>query len=67
MIDVYHIFKLGVTAGKVLKASKGAYNAGVIFKSVLKPMAVIGVSGFTDAAIDEYGDRLLKKLTEEAK
>lgn len=53
MVDFYHLFKLGVSAGKVLKASKGAYNAGMILKSVWKPMAVMGLSGVADAAIDE--------------
>ena len=66
MIDIYHLFKLGVSAGKVLKATKGAYETAVIFKNVAKPLAVLGVSGFADAAIDEYSDKLIKKLTEEA-
>ena len=53
MVDFYNLFKLGAAAGKILKASKGTYTAGLIFKNVWKPLAVMGVSGAADAAIEE--------------
>ena len=65
MVDVYHLFKLGVTAAKVLKASNGIRNAAVIFKSVRKPLAVMGAMGILDGAMDEAGDILVEKVIEE--
>ena len=64
MVDVYHLFKLGVTAAKVLKASNGARNAVVIFKSVWKPMATMGVMGFADAAMEEAADKIIEEITD---
>ena len=65
MVDVYHLFKLGTTAARVLKASNGVHNAVVIFKSVWKPMATMGAMGVLDGAIDEASDILVQKVIEE--
>lgn len=65
MVDVYHLFKLGTTAARVLKASNGARNAVVIFKSIRKPLAVMGAMGVLDGAMDEAGDILVNKIIEE--
>ena len=64
MVDVYHLFKLGTSAAKILKASKGAYDATVIFKNVWKPMVTMGVMGFVDAATEEATDKIIKELTD---
>ena len=58
MVDIFNLYKLGITAGKVLKASKGVYDAGVIFKTVRKPLVVLGISGFMDGAVEEALDKL---------
>lgn len=65
MVDVYHLFKLGTTAARVLKVSDGARNAVVIFKSIWKPMATMGVMGVLDGAMDEASDILVRKVIEE--
>lgn len=65
MVDVYHLFKLGTTAARILKASKGARNAAVIFKNIVKPMAVMGAMGVLDGAMDEASDVLINKVLEE--
>lgn len=65
MVDVYHLFKLGITAARVLKASNGAHNAVVMFKSIRKPLAVMGAMGVLDGAMDEAGDILVNKIIEE--
>ncbi len=64
MIDVYHVFKLGVTAGQIIKASKGISNAGLIFKHIAKPMIVLSVSGVADAACDDAVEIIVKKIEE---
>lgn len=64
MVDVYHLFKLGTSAARVLKATNGARNAALIFKNLCKPMAVMGVSGMADAAIEEAMDGVVKALEE---
>ena len=64
MIDVYHVFKLGVTAGEIIKASKGISNVGLIFKHVAKPMIVLGISGAADAACDDAVELIVKKIEE---
>ena len=64
MIDVYHLFKLGTATLRVVKASKGSYNAMLIFKNVWKPLAVMGISGMADAACEEASELIIKTLEE---
>ena len=64
MVDVYHLFKLGVTAGKIIKTSKSISNVGLIFKHVAKPMIVLGISGAADAACDEAAELIINKIKE---
>lgn len=64
MVDIYHLFKLGTTAAKVIKASNGIYDVAVIFKGVWKPMVTMGVMGIADAAIEEATDKLIKEITD---
>lgn len=67
MVDVYHLVKLCTTTAKVLKASKGAYDMALIFKTVKKPLAMMGALGVADAAMEETVDKFFDKLTEENK
>jgi len=64
MVDVYHLFKLGEASYKIIRASKGAYNAGIIFKSIWKPMTAMGVCGFIDGACEDAADKIIKTLEE---
>ena len=67
MVDIFHLVKLCTTTAKVLKASKGTYDAMLIFKTVRKPLAMMGVLGVADAAVEEVTDKFIEKLTEENK
>lgn len=67
MVDIYHLVKLCTTTAKVLKASKGAYDAALIFKTVKKPLMVMGAVGVADAAMEEAVDKVFDKLIEENK
>ena len=60
MVDIVSLYRVGIAAGKVLKASKGVYDAGVIFKSVRKPLVLMGLSGFMDGAVEEVLDKFEK-------
>ena len=64
MVDVYHLFKLGTTAGKIIKATGGIASIQVIFKNVAKPMIVMGLSGVADAACEDAADLIIEKLKE---
>ena len=64
MVDFYHLFKLGAAAGTILKTSKGAYNAGLIFKTIWKPMATMGAMGLADAAMEEGVSKATKYIIE---
>ena len=65
MVDVYHLFKLGTTALRVIKASKGAYTAATVLKGVWKPVAVMGACGVIDGACEEFVDKAIEKIVEE--
>lgn len=65
MVDLFQLFKLGTNAAKVMKATKHVYDAKVIFDSVRKPLMLLGVGGFVDAASEEYIAKLQLKLTQE--
>lgn len=65
MVDLFQLFKLGTNAAKVMKATKHVYDAKVIFDSVKKPLILLGVGGFVDAASEEYITKLQLKLTQE--
>lgn len=67
MVDIFHLIKLCTTTAKVLKASKGAYDAMLIFKTVRKPLAIMGVLGMADGAVEEVADKFIEKLIEENK
>ena len=67
MVDVYHLFKLGTTALRVVKASKGAYDVAVIFKTIWKPMAAMGACGIIDGACEDLADIAIEKIVEEKK
>lgn len=67
MVDIYHLVKLCTTTAKVLKASKGTYDAVLIFKTVRKPLAMMGALGVADAAMEETVDKFFDKLAEENK
>lgn len=63
MVDVYHLTKLCINTAKVLKASHGAYNAVVIFKSTWKSIVGLGVGGMIDSACEELVDKLIEEKT----
>ena len=65
MVDVFQLFKLGTNAAKVMKATKHVYDAKVIFDTVKKPLVLLGVGGFVDAASEEYIGKLQLKLAQE--
>lgn len=65
MVDVYHLYKICISTAKVLKASKGAYSAAMIFRHVRKPLATMGALGFIDGAVEDAFDKLLKEITKE--
>lgn len=67
MVDVYHLFKLGTATARLLKASKGTYNAVVIFKNLWKPMAVMGAMGVVDGACEEITDKAVEIIIKESK
>ena len=67
MVDVYHLFKLGATTYKFVRASKGAYNAAVILKSVWKPMAVMGACGIIDGACEDIAEKAIETIVKENK
>ena len=64
MVDIYHLFKLGITAAKILKTGKDAHNAAVIFKGVWKPLLTMGVMGIADAAVEEASEIIIKEITD---
>ena len=65
MVDLFQLFKLGTNAAKVMKATKHAYDAKVIFDSVRKPLMLLGVGGFVDAASEDCIEIIQSKLMEE--
>ena len=65
MVDVYHLVKLCTSTAKILKASKGAYDAAMIFKHVRKPIAMMGVFGFVDGALEDATDKLFEEIGKE--
>lgn len=64
MVDVFQLFKVGSNAAKVMKATKHAYDAKVIFDAVKKPLLLLGVGGFIDAASEEYIGKMQLKLAQ---
>ena len=60
MVDIYHLFKLGTTAGKLLKAAGGAYSVKVIFSKCSGELLGMGISGMVDAAFDELLDKVFE-------
>lgn len=67
MVDMFSLMKLCTTTAKMLKASKGVYDAALIFKTVRKPLAVMGVLGMVDGAMEDVVDDFIDKLAEENK
>ena len=62
MVDIYHLFKLGASATKVMKYGKNVN----ILKTIWKPLTMMGVYGLVDGACEEVMDTyILKEITEE--
>jgi hypothetical protein len=64
MVDLYHLFKLGAAAGKIIKVTGSVGSAKVILKHIAKPMVVMGLSGVADAACEDATDLIIKKIEE---